>query len=113
MMTIAEKIEMYKEKKAFVENIAMAFIKCPKGHTVENITYELYQKEYNNSVYTGTYFYEFIVVHFKGGAQSPVCVSGNSNIGNFNAISKVVDGGYYEEENYYQDIKNGYDLVVL
>ena len=113
MMTVAEKIEMFRGKKAFVENIAMAFIKCPKGHTVENITYEVYQKEYNTGIHSGTYFYEFIIVHFKGGVTSPISAGGNSNIGNFRAISKVVDGGYYEEVQYYNDIKASCEFVAL
>lgn len=107
-MTIAEKIKMYKEKEAFVYGLAMAFIKVPKGHTVENIIYEVYQKEINGN----TCFYEWIIVHFRGGAIAPITVNGNSNLANYRAIGNLIDGGYYNEVPYYLKMEEaGYERV--
>lgn len=109
MMTMAEKMEMYREKKNFVYGLAMAFIKVPKGHTVEDIEYEVYKKDINGT----PYFYEWIIVHFKGGAISPTTVNGNSNLANFQAISPLIDGGYYDEVQYYQKMEAaGYERVI-
>ena len=40
MMTIEEKLKMYREKKSFIYDISFAFIKNPNGHSVKEITYE-------------------------------------------------------------------------
>ena len=110
MMTTAEKIKMYTDKKNFVEGIAKAFIQVPKGHTVENVTYELYKKEINE---TTTYYYEWVIVHFRGGAISPVTANGNSNLANFQVISSLINGGYYDEVSYYNAMQDKFERVSL
>lgn len=92
-MTIEEKLEMYRGKKRFVASLASAFAENPKNHTVSDITYEVYQKEWNGQ----PYFCEWVIVHFVGGGFSPRRVTGNSSIANYRAIGDLLYGGYYDE----------------
>lgn len=110
-MTVAEKIEMFKNKQNFVDTISSAFQNNPKGTSVESISYEVYQKELEN---LGTYFCEWIVVHFVGGAISVRSVNGNSNHANFRAIGQLIDGGYYDEvPDFITSTERGFERVVL
>ena len=91
-MTTAEKIEMYKRKKAFIDDLGKAL----RMHTcmaVTQVDYEVYQKTENDS----DYFEEYLVVTFSGGAKSVSCVNGNSHIANYVEIGKLLYGGYYDE----------------
>lgn len=97
-MTIEEKLKMYRDKKNFIWHVANIFIKNPTGHTVSDITYEVFHKEKNGN----HYFNEWIIVHFKGGDTSLCRVSGNSNVANFQAIAELIDGGRYEEKQWYE-----------
>jgi hypothetical protein len=109
-MTIEEKLRMYREKNMFVASIADAFVQNPKGHTVSDIKYEVWQL----NVEGGTFTVEWIIVHFNGGAKSPVRVTGNSNSANYRAIGTLIDGGYYEDVAVYDDmIKRGYAQLDL
>ena len=109
-MTIAEKIEMYREKNRFVEGLSLIFQGKPKGTSIEKITYEVYRKDINN----GTYFYEWLVVHYEGGGYSPRTVNGNSNSSNFRVVGDLLDRGYYEELPYYEKMEEaGYERVGL
>lgn len=111
-MTIEEKLKMYRDKKNFIWHIANTFIKNPAGHSVLNVTYEIWHKE---DARFGHQFKEWVIVHYKGGAHSFLRASGNSNIANFQIISDVLDHGNYEatiEYNTYQ-IAEGYKKVDL
>ena len=55
-MTIAEKIEMYKGKKAFIKNVSKAFEATPRISSVTSIDYEVYRKEIDKDI---TYFAEY------------------------------------------------------
>jgi hypothetical protein len=94
MMTFEEKLEMFKEKRTFVKNISKAFEHGVKGSTVDSIDYVVFKKDRPNG---DCYYSEYVVVTFRGGAQSAKTVSGNSNTANLRAIASIVDGGYYEE----------------
>ena len=111
-MTIEEKLKMYREKKQFIYNIAMAFVKNPKGHSVTDITYEVWHKELEQF---GHCFVEWVIVHYDGGAISPRRVDGNSNTANFRAIGEMLDNGYYEDLFLYKEsqIALGYKKVDL
>jgi hypothetical protein len=110
IMTIAEKIEMYKGKKAFVDGLSAVFQNNPRGTTVTEIAYEVYQKEVENN----TYFREYVIVHFSGGSIAPRTVNGNSNHANLRAIGSLVDGGYYDEVEDYRNLEElGYERVIL
>lgn len=109
-MTNTEKLKMYREKNMFVACIADVFAQNPKGHTVCDIKYEVWQLE----VERGTFTLEWIIVHFIGGAKSPVRVTGNSNSANYRAIGALIDGGHYEDVMIYEDmIKKGYKQLDL
>lgn len=110
-MTIAEKIEMYTNKKHFVDGISKVFETSSNTGGVKKISYELYKKDVDE---TTTYFFEYIVVTFEGGGKSPISVNGNSNSANFRAIGKIIDGGYYDEVGYYEGIEeSGFTRVAL
>lgn len=94
MMTFEEKLEMFKEKRTFVKNISKAFERGVKGSTVDSVDYVVFKKDRPNG---DCYYSEYVVVTFRGGAQSAKNVSGNSNTANLRAIASIVDGGYYEE----------------
>ena len=93
-MTINEKLEMYKRKKTFVDNVSKAFETCTVGTGVVSVDYEVYKKEISDDI---TYFVEYIVVNFTGGGKSVRNVNGNSHNANFREIGKLIDGGYYDE----------------
>lgn len=113
-MTMEEKIKMYKEKKAFIEGLSKVFETRPAGSSVSLITYEVYSKEIvrDENIYRHTV--EFVVVIFDGGGKSAKIVSGNSNTANFEVIGPMLNGGYYEENQYYESMtENGYTLIEL
>lgn len=110
-MTITEKIEMYKGKKAFIKNISKAFEVTPRISSVTSIDYEVYRKEIDKDI---TYFAEYIIVNFFGGGKSVRLVNGNSCTANFREIGKLLDGGYYEENRQYETLEdNGFTLVSI
>ncbi len=115
MMTMEEKIKMYKEKKAFINGVNAAFQVGPKNHSVESVKYEVYSKQINNEYVTNhTYYREFLVVTFAGGAISVRTVTGNSSTANFREVGKLIDGGYYSEVEDYRTLEsNGFKKVEL
>lgn len=112
-MTMEEKIEMYREKKQFIENVNEVFQTEPRpaGSSVEGITYAVYTKDHGEG---RVEFREWVVVHFFGGGKSPRLVSGNSNIANFKVIGEMLNGGYYDEvRDYETQVERGYERVEL
>jgi hypothetical protein len=97
MMAVEEKLKMYREKRQFIYDVSMAFIKNPKGHTIDGIVYEVLFE------YDGR-FTEWITIQYYGGAEARCCVSGNSNSANFRCVADMVEGGHYAENAYYQDL---------
>lgn len=113
-MTITEKIEMYKNKKAFIKDISKAFEGKPTKSSVEQLDYEVYHKEVARDENIYQHYVEFVIVRFVGGGKSVKVVSGNSNTANFTVIGPMLNGGYYDENPYYDSmLDTGYDLVVL
>lgn len=92
-MTITEKIEMYKRKKAFVDDISTVLGTHSHRMGIMYVDYEVYRKTDDNR----DYFVEFVVVVYDGGGQAVRCVNGNSNYANYVEIGKLLDGGYYDE----------------
>lgn len=112
-MTMTEKIEMYKGKRAFIKNISNAFEGKPVNSSVERIDYEVYHKEVVRDDITYQHYIEFVIVRFIGGGKSVKVVSGNSNTANFRVLGPMLDGGYYDENPYYDSmLENGYDIIV-
>lgn len=114
MMTMEEKIKMYKEKKAFITRLSEVFETRPAGSVVESIKYEVYTKEVTRQDVVYTHCVEFVIITFIGGGKSAKVVSGNSNTANFRVLGPMLDGGHYEENPYYDSmIETGYELVEL
>lgn len=114
MMTMEDKIKMYKGKKAFIKDISTAFEGKQVNSSVECIDYEVYYKEVVRGDITYQSFVEFVVVRFFGGGKSVKVVSGNSNTANFRVLGPMLDGGHYEENSYYDSMtETGYELVQL
>lgn len=98
MMTLEEKLKMYREKKAFVADIDKVFTVNSKGHSIAGISYEVWHKEHEQF---GHEFVEWVIVHYNGGAKSYIRATGNSNTANFRAIAEVLDHGNYNEVDVY------------
>lgn len=109
-MTIEEKLKMYREKRQFIYEISMTFVKVPSGHTIEEVTYEVLFKETSR----GTDIVEWVTVHYKGGAEARRPVSGNSNSANFEVVATMIHGGCYEFNPLYDRyIEEGYKKLDL
>ena len=111
MMTLEEKLEMYKNKKTFINDISKAFENKPSKTSVTSVDYEVYRKDIAED---RIYFAEYIIVNFFGGGKSVRNVNGNSNSANFRVVGELIDGGYYDEvRNYETIVDNGFVLVKL
>lgn len=99
-MTIEEKLKMYREKRQFVYELSMTFIKVPFGHTIADIHYEVFFKEFAD----WTDITEWITVTYFGGGQAHKCVSGNSNAANFEVVASMVHGGCYDQNLTYENL---------
>ena len=111
-MTIEEKLKMYREKRQFVYNVALAFEKVPGGHSVADITYEVFFKELSEPYRMD--IIEWITVTYFGGGQAHKCVSGNSNAANFEVMASMVHGGCYEQNFTYASLHDrGYKQLDL
>ena len=109
-MTISEKIEMYKGKKAFITYLNKAFEARPDGSSVTKVAYEVYTKEFNGE----PVFQEYLIVTFDGGAKSVRSINGNSNMTNLVELGKLVNGGYYDEVPGYEAMSEcGFEYVTL
>jgi hypothetical protein len=98
MLTIEERLKMYREKRQFIYDVSMAFVKNPKGHTVDGVIYEVFFRKTTR----GTEFAEWLTVQYTGGAEAHVGISGNSNSANFERIAKMIYGGCYEYNGWYE-----------
>lgn len=97
-MTIEEKLTMYREKRQFIYNVAMAFVKVPRGHSVDGVVYEVFFRETD----LGTEIVEWVTVQYDGGAEAHRVVSGNSNSANFQVVAGMIEGGCYEQNTTYE-----------
>lgn len=111
MMTVEERMHMYKGKKLFVETVSKAFEEPALYSNVKKVAYEVYSKY--NSEFDVTYYAEFIVVTFTSDAKSVRNVSGTSNNGIFVEIGKLINGGYYDEVPYYEQVKTNSELMEV
>ena len=110
-MTVEEMLEMYLEKKKFIENLNEVFQMDPGCPTVEGVNYEVYTKQFSDRLSETR---EWVIIHFTGGGWLPKLVSGNSNIANFQVIGSLLAGGYYAEVPMYQEQTDlGYKKVDL
>lgn len=96
-MTIEEKLKMYREKRQFIYEVAMTFVKVPGGHSVEDVRYEAFFKETE----FGPEVIEWLTVQYKGGGRAHRRVTCNSNSANFQAVATMIEGGCYDENPVY------------
>lgn len=84
-------------KQLFVDKLSYA-ISNNCGQVI-NIRYEAYESEDSDEPQ------EFIVITFKGGAISVRNVHMNSHSAILREIGRLVDGGYYDEVDYYNKLQ--------
>lgn len=109
-MTSTEKIEMYKRKKQFIDDISNVLGTHVRLMSIMQVDYEVYRKAEDDR----DYFEEFIVVVYDGGGKAVRCVSRNSNLANYIEIGRLLDGGYYDEIPYYKALtEKGFTKVSL
>lgn len=110
-MTMQERIELFRAKKRFVENINEVFQIEPGVPNVAGVSYEVYMKDFGEDRVD---FREWLIVHYVGGGKAPRIASGNSNSANFRVIGTMLNGGCYEDVRMYDtQIANGYTKVEL
>ena len=98
-MTINDKIQMYKEKVAFVSKISDAMTQDTRPiKNVDKVDYIIFNHIANPWVE------EFVVVTFKGGAISVRTCSGTNCSGILTAVAKLIDGGYYDEVDHFEKL---------
>lgn len=85
-----------KDKKQFVEDLGKVISKHLFG--IEKLDYDVFE--------INGYIYEYLVVTYRGGAIATRNCRGNSLSAVFEEISKLLDGGYYEEVNDYRNAKS-------
>ena len=109
-MTVEEKLKMYREKRQFAYEMSMTFIKVPSGHSIQDITYEVFFRETEYC----TEVVEWLTVTYHGGGKSHRCVSGNSNAANFEVVATVIYSGHYDQNLTYADLAaRGYKKMDL
>lgn len=102
MLTIEERTHMYQGKKTFINHISKVFEDRRLCSNVLKVDYEVYFRQIDEET---TYYTEFAVVTFEGGGKSVRVISGNSNNTNFQEIGKLINGGYYDDLEYYEQVK--------
>lgn len=110
MLTVEERMHMYRGKKLFIDHISKVFEDEYLQSNVAKVEYEVYRKVVDPET---TYYTEFAVVTFVGGGKSVRIISGNSNNTNFQEIGKLINGGYYDELEFYKRVKESSDVVHL
>ena len=91
-MAAAEKTEIYKRKKAFIDDLSNT-LRMRARMAVMQVDYEVYRKTENN----GDHFEEFLVVVYNGGGEAVRCISEKSNLATYIEIEMLLDDGYYDE----------------
>lgn len=110
MLNYEDRIKMYKGKKLFTEHISKVFEDATLYSNVKKVEYEVYSKFVDEVT---TYYTEFIIVTYESGAFAVRNVSGNSNNAIFKSVGQLIDGGYYDEINFYNSIITSNERVNL
>lgn len=111
MLTMDQRMQMYRGKKRFIDNISKVFEAERLMSNVERVDYEVYSKLSPDG--HDTWYTEFVVVTFVGSGKSVRVISGNSNNANFREIGKLIDGGYYDELEFYKRVKESGTFVEV
>ena len=113
-MNTQERIEMYTEKKQFIENLNEVFAIAPGCPSVEGISYEVYQKDLTGTFEGITDYREWVIVHYTGGGKAMQITTGNNNAANFRTVGSMLQGGHYDQVQFYEDqLEAGYSKVEL
>ena len=110
MLTVEERMHMYRGKKRFIDHISKVFEDEYLMSNVTKVDYEVYSKAAPDG---DIWYTEFAVVTFVGGGKSVRTISGNSNNTNFQEIGKLINGGYYDELDYYNKVKSNATFVEV
>lgn len=107
-------LEMYQEKKKFIENLNEVFSIEPGCASIEGVSYEVYQKKLTGTFEGITDYREWVIVHYTGGGRAPRITTGNSNIANFVVVGSMLHGGCYEQVRMYEEqLADGYERLEL
>ena len=107
-------LEMYAEKKKFIENLNEVFSIEPGCAAVAGVSYEVYQKELTGIFEGITDYREWVIVHYTGGGKAPRITTGNSNIANFVVVGSMLQGGCYEQVRLYEEqLETGYQRIEV
>jgi hypothetical protein len=107
-----EKLTMYRRKADFIKRLDAALTKpAPQGSVLTGIRYELY--EVFAQEVSKTFYEEFIILEFEGGGTCAICANGNSDCANLRVVANNINGGNYEDEYFYNRIKEKSKLVTL
>lgn len=112
MLTMDQRMHMYGGKKRFIDHISKVFEDEYLMSNVARVDYEVYERV-SKMDGESHYYTEFAVVTFVGGGISVRNISGNSNNANFREIAKLIDGGYYDEIEYYNRVKESGTFVEV
>ena len=98
----------YPRKKNFAKDISKAFknLYCTNTSVIDVDFKVFWNKKYN-------YFDEYIVVTYEGGAIAATINNINSIGFTFNAIGKLVNGGYYDEVKDYLNHLNNENFIEV
>ena len=96
-MVNAEHKKCLLEKKLFVDKLSVALSgNC--GQVID-VRYEAYESDNDSEPQ------EFVIITFRGGAISVRNVHMNSHSAILRELGRLVDGGYYDEVNYYNKLQ--------
>ena len=100
-----QKIVALLKKQMFVDRVAYAI--CGQNRIpIQEIHYEVW--EYQNGDYE-----EWLKIIYNGGAHAIRSVSATSELGIFEEIGKLANGGYYVENSYYKELTESGKLVKI
>jgi hypothetical protein len=112
MLTLEQRMHMYQGKKLFIDHVSKVFEDEYLQSNVKKVEYEVYERV-SKMDGESIYYSEFVVVTFVSGSISVRNISGNSNNASFREIGKLIDGGYYDEVEYYEKVKESGKLLEV
>jgi hypothetical protein len=112
MLTLEQRMHMYQGKKRFTDHISKVFEDEYLMSNVTKVDYEVYERV-SKMDGESIYYSEFVVVTFVSGAKSVRNVSSSSNNAIFREVGELIDGGYYDEVEYYEKVKESGKLLEV
>lgn len=109
-MSSNDRMHMYWGKQRFINNLNTALTDPVLVPNIREAAYEVYSKQISEDTVN---YLEFLVVTFVSGAVSVRAVTGNSNNANYEELGKLLNGGYYDEVDFYNSVRANYTVVNL